>query len=38
MYLLALVTSVMVQNMFGQETYQKKVEILKEQKAKITQQ
>lgn len=38
MYLVALVALVMVQSMIGQETYQKRVEVLKDQKAKITQQ
>ena len=38
MYLVGLVTLFMVQNLTAQEEYEKKIEILKEQKAKINQQ
>ena len=38
MYLLGLVTLLMIQNLSAQEEYENKIEILKEQKAKITQQ
>ena len=38
MYLVGLVTLLMIQNLSAQEEYEKKIEILKEQKAKITQQ
>jgi hypothetical protein len=37
-YLLGLVTLLMIQNLSAQEEYENKIEILKEQKAKITQQ